>query len=59
MLKKKVLRANKKLENLRLELHEVKNGTVNYSDKLIEEELTKIEGMNESQKTFIRVFCSH
>ncbi|CAI6343939.1 unnamed protein product [Macrosiphum euphorbiae] len=53
-LKKKVLRANKKLENLRLELHEVKNGMAKYSDKLIEKELTKIEGMNESQKTLIR-----
>ncbi|KAE9522709.1 hypothetical protein AGLY_016892, partial [Aphis glycines] len=58
-LKKKVLRANKKLENLRLELYEVINGMANYSEKLIEEELTKIEGINESQKTLIRVFCSH
>lgn len=54
MFKKKVLRANKKLESQRLELENVKNSMQNYSDELIEDKLLKIDGMNDSQKTLIK-----
>lgn len=53
-LKKKVVRAKEKINELNSELNKVKKNMATFCDEKIEEQLNNMSGINESQKTLIK-----